>query len=276
MHPATGSYFGHVFPLSSSCMFRTLPAAAFITLALVALGGGALAQYAAQSPYGKVDRRDPIFLRFPEMAKRFWDDTENVTKSHNAIAVPMPRQCAFVYADSYTQGQMSEREVQDTALSTCRQTLARLGPLGENYAVDCQCKVVVSDGTYVVPRETMPDQAYGPASIFYRDDRGNVARLNGSARYGALIGRDRSATFTVENLRAEPVCQGTFTNESTASGRFSLSCFDGKFSGNGTYQNRIGAPNDHIVGRGQTARGLPIVLVIGLPAQLAAGTYGGI
>ena len=30
------------------------------------------------------------------------------------------------------------------------------------------------------------------------------------------------------------------------------------------------------IARGQTSRGLPIVMVIGLPAGLAAGTYGGI
>jgi hypothetical protein len=122
----------------------------------------------------------------------------------------------------------------------------------------------------------MPDQAYGPVSIFYRDDRGNVARLSGVARYGALIGRDRSVTFSVENPRAETVCEGTFTNDSANAGRFSLNCFGGKFSGNGSYQAKFGAPNDHIIGRGQTGRGQPIVLVIGLPSQLAVGTYGAI
>jgi hypothetical protein len=250
---------------------------AALLAALFGFGSAAAwAQYAAQSPYGKAERRDAIFLRFPEMAHRFWEDSETMTASHQAVAVPMPRQCAFVYADSYTKGQMSEREVQDTALATCKQKLAQLGPLGDNYGVDCQCKVVISDGHYVVPRETMPDQAYGPISIFYRDDRGNVARLNGLARYGALIGRDRSVTFSVENPRAEQVCEGTFTNDGASNGRFSLSCFNGKFSGAGTYQNKVGAPNDHIVGHGQTGRGLPIVLVIGLPSQLAAGTYGAI
>ena len=57
---------------------------------------------------------------------------------------------------------------------------------------------------------------------------------------------------------------------------FSLACFGGKFSGNGSYERKMGAPNDHIIARGQTSRGLPIVLVIGLPSQLASGTYGGI
>ena len=59
-------------------------------------------------------------------------------------------------------------------------------------------------------------------------------------------------------------------------GTFSLSCFGGKFSGNGGYQSKNGAPNDHIVGQGKTASGQPVVLVIGLPSQLAAGTYGGL
>jgi hypothetical protein len=275
MLPRARSYFGHLFRLMWEFMSRLL-FAAFLA-ALLGLGGaGAWAQYAAQSPYGKAERRDPIFLRFPEMAHRFWEDPDTLTASHRAVAVPMPRQCAFVYADAYTKGQMSESEVQDTALSICKQKLTQLGPLGDNYGIDCQCKIVVSDGKYVVPRETMPEQAYGPVSIFYRDDKGNVARLNGVAHYGALIGRDRSVTFLVENPRAEPVCEGTFTSDGANAGRFSLSCFNGKFSGNGTYQSKVGAPNDHIIGHGQTGRSLPIVLVIGLPSQLAAGTYGGI
>ena len=245
-------------------------------LAVTALATGAGAQPAALSSYGKAERRDPLFLRFNQMADRYWVNTETMAASHKVVAVPMPRQCAFLYADSYSRGQMSEREVQEVALSNCNRRLAELGPLGENYSVDCQCKVVISNGVYVVPRDTLPDDSFGPASIYYRDDRGNVARLNGVARYGALIGRDRSVTFTVENVRAEPVCDGTFTNEGPNSGKFSLSCFGGKFIGNGTYERKTGAPNDHLVARGQTSRGLPVVLVIGLPSQLAAGTYGGI
>lgn len=244
--------------------------------AFLALAGTGMAQSAAQSPYGRAERRDPIFLRFPQMAERYWVNTETNAASNKVVAIPMPKQCAFLYADAYTKGQMSEREVQETALSICSQRLSELGPLGENYGVACQCKVVVSNETYIVPRETMPDDAYGPVSIFYRDERGNNARLNGQARYGALIGRDRSVKFSVNNARAEHVCDGTFTNQGPGAGSFSLSCFAGKFSSKGTYESKTGAPNDHIVARGKTASGSPVVMVIGLPAQLAAGTYGGI
>ena len=243
-------------------------------LGLVALTAGAWAQTAAQSSYGRAERRDPIFLRFPEMAQRFWENAETMAASHKSVAVPMPKQCSFLYSDTYTRNQMSEREVQQMALSNCNAKLNQLGPLGENYAVNCQCQVIISDGAYVVPREMLPDQAYGPASIFYRDDRGNVARLNGTARYGALVGRDHSVTFSVDNPRSEPVCEGTFTNDGPRSGRFSLSCFGGKFSGSGTYESHTGNPNDHLIARGQTGRGQPITMVIGLPAQLASNKYG--
>jgi hypothetical protein len=238
---------------------------------LMTLAAGAWAQ-----SYGKAERRDPIFLRFPEMAHRFWENTETMAASHKSVAVPMPRQCAFLYADTYTRNQMSEREVQQMALNNCSAKLNQLGPLGENYGVACQCQVIISDGNYIVPREALPDQAYGPASIFYRDDRGNVARLNGTARYGALLGRDRSVTFSLDNPRSEPVCQGTFTNEGPRNGRFSLNCFSGKFAGGGTYESHTGSPNDHIIARGQTQRGQPVVIVIGLPSQLAASMYGGL
>lgn len=251
--------------------------ALFIAALVVATTAtGAWAQYAANSSYGRPERRDPIFLRFPEMAQRYWVDTATMAARHKAIAIPLPRQCAFVYADTYARGQMSEREVQETAVSACNRKLAELGPLGENYNVNCQCRVVISDNTYVVPRDAMPDQAYGPTSIFYRDNQGRIARLNGMARYGALIGHDRSVTFTIENISGQPVCEGTFTNEAAGTGRFSLSCFNGKFGGRGNYDSRLGAPNDHILARGQTSSGQPIVMVIGLPAQLAANMYGGI
>ena len=245
----------------------------FFFLAAAALASVVWAESYAQSQ-GRAERRDAVFLRFPEMAERYWVNTETMAASHKAVAVPMPKQCAFAYADTYTRNQMSEREVQDMALSACNAKLGQLGPLGENYAVNCQCRVIISDGVYLVPREALPDQAYGPASIFYRDERGNVARLNGTARYGALIGRDRSVTFSVDNPRAETVCDGTFTNDGPRSGRFSLNCFNGRFAGNGTYESNTGKPNDHIIGRGQTGRGQPITMVIGLPAQLASNMYG--
>lgn len=230
----------------------------------------------AQQSYGKAQRRDPLFLRFPEMADRYWERSETSTASNRVVAIPMPKQCAFLYADSYTRGQMSPKEVQDTALSACNRRLTELGPLGENYSVDCRCQVVITNDNYLVPRDMLPDDAYGPVSIFYRDDRGNIARLNGVVRYGALIGRDRSVTFTVDNPRGERVCDGTMTNEGPASGQFSLSCFGGKFGGRGSYESKTGAPNDHVIARGQTGRGQPVVMVIGLPAQLAANTYGGV
>ena len=254
-------------------MTRILAAA---LTAVLLLSSNAWAQASAQSPYGKAERRDPIFLRFGDMANRYWVNTETNAASHKVVAIPMPKQCSFLYSDSYARGQMSEREVQETALSNCNRRLAELGPLGENYGVDCRCQVVISNETYVVPKSSMPDDAYGPVSIFYRDDRGNVARLNGVTRYGALIGRDRSVTFTVENPRGEQVCDGTMTNENPSSGQFALSCFGGKFAGRGSYESKRGAPNDHIIARSQTGRGQPVVMVIGLPAQLATNTYGGI
>jgi hypothetical protein len=247
--------------------------AALLLLAVASLAAAPGSTAFAQS-YGKAERRDPIFLRFAEMANRYWVNSETNAASHKVVAIPMPKQCAFLYADAYTRGQQSESEVQQIAVSNCNRRLAELGPLGENYGVDCRCQVVISDENYVVPKSSMPDDAYGPASIFYRDDRGNVARLNGLVRYGALIGRDRSVTFTVDNPRGEQVCTGTMTNENPGSGQFSLSCFGGKFAGRGSYESKTGAPNDHIIARGQTGRGQPVTMVIGLPAQLATNSYG--
>ena len=146
-----------------------------------------------------------------------------------------------------------ERSAADGAQQLQRK-LSQLGPLGENYGV----RLPLPGGHQrrrlsSCRAKPLPDQAYGPASIFYRDDRGNVARLNGIARYGALIGRDRSVTFAVDNPRAEPVCEGTFTNDGPSQRPLlAQSCFNGKFGGNGTYESQTGSPNDHIIARGQT------------------------
>jgi len=122
------------------------------------------------------------------------------------------------------------------------------------------------------PGQTTPP---GPISISYRDDVSNVRQLTGVARYGALLGRSRSVPFTVENEHSEQVCTGTFTTEGPNNGKFSLSCFDGFFSGNGTYERKTGDPNDHLVAHGLTPRGLPIILVVGRPSRVAPMTWPG-
>jgi hypothetical protein len=110
----------------------------------------------------------------------------------------------------------------------------------------------------------------GPIMIIYRDDVSNVRSLNGVARYGAVLGRDQSVPFTVENEHGEQVCSGTFTKEGRYTGKFSLSCFGGYFGSNGNYERKTGDPINHFIARGLTARDLPIMLVVGRPS----GTYG--
>src|SRR5260370_29183464 len=117
-------------------MIRPLLLAAF---ALATFSADAWAQAAAQSHYGRADRRDPIFLRFPEMSERYWINTETMAASHKSVAVPLPRQCAFVYADAYTRGAMSEREVQETAVSNRDHKPPQIRPLGANYPGNRQC-----------------------------------------------------------------------------------------------------------------------------------------
>ena len=58
----------------------------FAVVGLVVLAASAWAQ-----SYGKAERRDPIFLRFPDMAHRFWENTETMAASHKSVAVPFRR-----------------------------------------------------------------------------------------------------------------------------------------------------------------------------------------
>jgi hypothetical protein len=49
---------------------------ALVLLAATALAPAAWTPSAAQSSQAKAERRDPIFLRFPEMAERYWVTTD--------------------------------------------------------------------------------------------------------------------------------------------------------------------------------------------------------
>ena len=113
----------------------------------------------------------------------------------------------------------------------------------------------------------------GPIIIVYRDDVSNVRQLKGVAHYGGLLGSDPSVSFTVVNDSGEHVCNGTFTPESRRAGKFSLTCFKGYFSGNGSYERKSGDRGNSFIARGQTARGLPVMLVVGRPAGIADGQF---
>ena len=71
--------------------------AAFVLFAVVSVGP-LLGSTAWAQSYGKAERRDPIFLRFAEMANRYWVNTETNSASHKVVAIPMPKQCAFSIA----------------------------------------------------------------------------------------------------------------------------------------------------------------------------------
>ena len=113
----------------------------------------------------------------------------------------------------------------------------------------------------------------GPIIIVYRDDVSNVRQLKGVAHYGGLVGRDPSVSFTVVNDSGEQVCNGTFTQEARRVGKFSLTCFKGYFSGNGNYQRKAGDRANSFIARGQTAHGLPIMLVVGKPSGITEGQF---
>jgi len=57
--------------------------------ATVALDVGRLGASRRASPHGRAERRDSIFLRFPEMAERYWVEPETNAASHKVIAVPL-------------------------------------------------------------------------------------------------------------------------------------------------------------------------------------------
>ena len=137
--------------------------------------------------------------------------------------------------------------------------------------------VVVGLAFDLSPRPSMAQPAAGsrpgPFTLVYRDDVSNVRQLKGVARYDGVLGRDSSVSFTVANEGGEQVCNGTFTAESPRTGKFSLTCFKGLFSGNGTYERKAGDRRDSFIARGQTARDQRIMLVVGKPSGITDGQF---
>ena len=113
----------------------------------------------------------------------------------------------------------------------------------------------------------------GPIILVYRDEASNVRQLKGVAHYAGALGRDPSVSFTLDNDSGERVCTGSFTTESRRAGKFTLTCFKGYFTGSGTYEQKGGDGRNNFVARGQTSRGLPIMLVVGRPSGISEGQF---
>lgn len=137
--------------------------------------------------------------------------------------------------------------------------------------------VLIGLTTDLSPRPSMAQPAAagrrGPVKLVYRDDVSNVRQLNGVAHYDGVLGRDSTVPFTIANEGGERVCNGTFAADSPRTGKFSLTCFNGSFGGNGTYERKAGDRRDSFIARGQTARGQRIMLVVGKPAGIKDGQF---
>lgn len=219
---------------------------------------------------------DPIFLRWPELRRAFFVTPETKVATHKYVAMPMPKECAFIYADAYSSPSTGERDTRDKALRDCNAKLQQAGPLHENYPMACACRIVVSRDKYRLDFAEMPAQTYAPFSMFYRDRMGQLARLNGYVEIGTPFrGAGAQVPMTVYNNTGQPVCTGNLAANGAIEGSYMLNCLKGTVVSRGVLQaQRGGSPAAHSVAQGATAQGQPTVLVIGLPAQMAFDRYG--
>jgi hypothetical protein len=120
-----------------------------------------------------------------------------------------------------------------------------------------------------IPVARAATSASSPVQLIFRDDISNERRLQGTIRYEGILGSDRMVRYIVQNLDAQPVCTGTLINEGPNNGRFSLSCFDGRLSANGSYERKTGDANGNLIARGETSHELR---ENGRPSSRLAGT----
>jgi hypothetical protein len=221
-----------------------------------------------------VNQNDPVFLRFPDLRQRYFSSGETMIAQHKFIAMPMPKQCVYFYVDIYSKRGMSDRETRDQALRMCREKMEAYGPLGENYAVPCECRLVVGRDKYRLDPNLLPTTGYAPMSIFYRDPQGRGARVHGYAEFGLQFRPGESGQLTIYNPAGAQVCTGTISIPGAQSGNFTLNCPPARFQASGQLQYQTGQPKEHTVGRGVSQGGGPVTLVIGLPSGAAQARYG--
>ncbi|TXL72227.1 hypothetical protein FHP25_26735 [Vineibacter terrae] len=241
------------------------------TMGLVLLAGiVAIGPAAAQI----VNEGDPVFLRFPDLRKRYFESSETKVAMHKFIAMPMPKQCAYFYVDVYSKPSMSDRDTREDALRNCRNNLQKYGPLGENYAVPCDCRIVIGRDKYRLDPHELPTMGYAPLSLFYRDSAGRQTRLHGYTEFGLQFRRGESGALTVYTPTGNQVCTGSITIPGAFSGNFSLNCPAARFTASGQLQFVQGQPKDHTIGRGATPNGGSVTMVVGLPSGAAQARYG--
>ena len=246
----------------------------FFGWALVA-GLAAIGSAAAQDEkgFGKVNEYDPVFLRFPDLRQKYFSSGESTIAKHKFIAMPMPKQCAYFYVDVYSTQQMSNHDTRREATRRCNQNMTNYGSLSQNYAtVNCQCELVIGRDTYRLPADQLPTMGYAPVSLYLRDGAGRSTQYNGYAEFSLQFKPGESGSLIVYNASGVPVCNGTISIPGAASGNFALTC--GRYKLNGQLVYYRTPVKDHTVGRGTTADGGSIVLVMGLPAGAAQARYG--
>ncbi|HJQ56989.1 MAG TPA: hypothetical protein VJ890_08790 [Vineibacter sp.] len=221
-----------------------------------------------------VNQNDPVFLRFPDLRQRYFESGETKIAQHKFIAMPMPKQCVYFYVDIYSRPNMSDRDTREEALRLCRNRMEAYGSLGENYAVPCDCRLVVGRDKYRLDPSLLPTMGYAPMSIFYRDPQGRAARVHGYAEFGLQFRRGESGALTIYNPAGTQVCTGTISIPGAQSGNFTLNCPPARFQANGQLQYQTGQPKEHTVGRGVSQGGGPVTLIIGLPSGAAQARYG--
>ncbi len=239
---------------------------AMILAAGVAMAGPATAQI--------VKEDDPVFLRFPDLRKRYFESGETQIAQHKFIAMPMPKQCVYFYVDVYSRPNMSDRDTREEALRTCRKNMEKYGPLGQNYSVPCECRIVIGRDKYRLDPNLLPTMGYAPLSLFYRDAAGRQTQLHGYTEFALRLRPGQSGSFLVFTPAGSQVCTGNISIPGAVSGNFDLNCPAARFSAAGTLQYVDGQPKSHTVGRGTTRGGGVANVVIGLPAGAATARYG--
>ena len=149
--------------------------------------------------------------------------------SPKAMAKALPDTCNYKYY--YTSNQSIQNAI-SKAFQGCSRKMDEYNELMDK---NCQCKIAAVNNAFFHSSESFLGELGFVPMIAEVSQNGQSIIIKGTAEWGTP-GKS-VANFVVKNENDVEICNGQFDTRNTAKGSIEMNCFDGKFSGSGTFVN---------------------------------------
>lgn len=150
-------------------------------------------------------------------------------KTPKAMVMASPPSCNYRY---YWSNASSVSSAIAKAGAGCSKKILQYNELMNK---SCQCNIAAINNTFFYPADRyIGELGYVPI-IAEVNDKGDTYIIKGTAEWGKP-GEGRQS-FVLNTDKQKNVCKGFFDIKSKAKGELELNCFDGKYSGRGSFVN---------------------------------------